>query len=132
MDVRMIDFQKYIDDRGNLVIAELDKHIPYPVKRVYYIYGVTDNKSRGLHSHKNLQQIYIGIAGSCTVTLDDGKEKRTVRLDDPTKGLYIGHNVWREISEFSKDAVLLVLASEVYSESDYIRNYDEFLESLKD
>ena len=130
MDCRVINFQQYGDERGELVVAEYEKEIPFPVKRVYYIYGVSDGKRRGFHSHKNLRQVYIAIHGSLKVMLDDGEKQETVLLDDPAKGLYIGHNVWREIFDFSKDAVLLVLASEKFSESDYIRNHDVFLESV--
>ena len=132
MDVRWIDFQNHGDDRGNLVVAEYEKEIPFLVKRIYYIYGVSDDKRRGFHSHKELKQVYIAINGSLKVMLDDGKKQEIVTLDSPTKGLYIGHNVWREIYDFSKDAILLVLASEKYSEQDYIRNHDEFLSSLKE
>lgn len=128
MDIKQIDFQKHGDSRGMLVVAEYEKEIPFTVKRVYYIYGVGEHTSRGFHSHKNLQQIYIAIHGSCKVMLTNGKEKQVVTLDDPAKGLYIGHNVWREIFDFSHDGVLLVLASEKYSEDDYIRSYDEFQE----
>lgn len=128
MDIKEVDFQKVVDNRGNLVIAEFGKQIPYEVKRVYYIYGAEENTRRGYHSHKELQQIYIAIAGQCSVDLTDGEEKRTVTLNDPSKGLYIGHGVWREIYNFSKDAVLLVLASATYSEDDYIRTYEEFIE----
>ena len=132
MDTRWIDFQKHGDDRGSLVVAEYEKEIPFLVKRIYYIYGVDDDKRRGFHSHKNLRQVYIAIHGSVKVMLDDGERQETVLLDNPAQGLYIGHNVWREIFDFSKDAVLLVLASEKFSESDYIRNHDEFLASLKE
>ena len=132
MDTRWIDFQKHGDDRGSLVVAEYEKEIPFLVKRIYYIYGVDDDKRRGFHSHKNLRQVYIAIHGSVKVMLDDGDKQETVLLDNPAQGLYIGHNVWREIFDFSNDAVLLVLASEKFSESDYIRNHDEFLASLKE
>ncbi len=132
MDTKWIDFQKHGDDRGSLVVAEYEKEIPFLVKRIYYIYGVDDDKRRGFHSHKNLRQVYIAIHGSVKVMLDDGERQETVLLDNPAQGLYIGHNVWREIFDFSNDAVLLVLASEKFSESDYIRNHDEFLASLKE
>ena len=132
MDTRWIDFQKHGDDRGSLVVAEYEKEIPFLVKRIYYIYGVDDDKRRGFHSHNNLRQVYIAIHGSVKVMLDDGERQETVLLDNPAQGLYIGHNVWREIFDFSQDAVLLVLASEKFSESDYIRNHDEFLASLKE
>ena len=132
MDTRWIEFQKHGDDRGSLVVAEYEKEIPFLVKRIYYIYGVSDGKRRGFHSHKNLRQVYIAIHGSVKVMLDDGEKQETVLLNNPAQGLYIGHNVWREIFDFSEDAVLLVLASEKFSEADYIRNHDEFLASLKE
>lgn len=131
LDIKKISFQKHGDDRGNLVVAEYGKEFPFTVKRVYYIYGVDGDKKRGFHSHRNLEQVYIAIHGSCKVTLTDGTDTQTVTLSDPSEGLYIGHNVWREIYDFSEDGVLLVLASEVYKESDYIRSYEEFLKELK-
>lgn len=130
MRINLIDFQKYNDDRGNLVVAEFEKEIPFTVKRVYYIYGVSGDKKRGFHSHKSLEQIYICINGSCKVKLFDGKDEETVTLGDPSQGLYLGHNIWREIFDFDENAVLLVLASDVYRESDYIRDLTEFKNSL--
>lgn len=131
MDVKKINFQKHGDSRGNLVVAETGKEFPFVVKRIYYIYGVGEGIKRGFHSHKNLEQVYIAIHGSCKVTLTDGKSSKTVSLDNPSEGLYIGHNVWREIFDFSPDGVLLVLASDIYSEDDYIRTYDEFLKFIE-
>ncbi len=89
MDVRKIEFQQHGDDRGMLVVAEHDKEIPFIVKRIYYIYGADANTRRGFHSHKELEQVYIAIHGSCKVTLTDGDETKTVRLNDPAQGLYI-------------------------------------------
>lgn len=129
MDIKKIDFQKHGDDRGMLVVAEYEKEIPFIVKRIYYIYDADANTKRGFHSHKNLQQIYIAIHGSCKVKLTDGKEQQIICLDNQAEGLYIGHNVWREIYDFSSDCVLLVLASEKYSEDDYIRTYEQFEQS---
>ena len=131
MDIKKIQFQNHSDPRGSLVVAEWGKELPFEVKRIYYIFGVGGDQRRGFHSHKALRQVYIAIHGSMKVLLDDGERQETVLLSDPAEGLYIGHNVWREIFDFSDDAVLLVLASEPYSESDYIRNHDEFLQSLK-
>lgn len=128
MDIKKIKFQQHNDSRGMLVVAEHQKEIPFLVKRIYYIYDADKTTNRGFHSHKNLEQIYIAIHGSCKVTLTDGSDVETVCLDDATEGLYIGHNVWREIFDFSSDAVLLVLASELYSEDDYIRSYEQFME----
>lgn len=132
MDIRWIDFQKHGDDRGNLVVAEYGKEIPFVVKRIYYLYGVGNGKSRGYHSHKNLQQVYIPICGTIKVRVDDGKTTEEIVLDDATKGLYFGKKVWREIYDFSPNAVLLVLASDVFSEDDYIRNHGEFLKYLEE
>lgn len=131
MDIRMIDFQNYNDKRGCLVVAEYEKEIPFLVRRVYYIHSVPDGEKRGFHSHKRLQQIYIAIKGSCKVMLTSGNETKDVVLADPSVGLYIGNDVWREIYNFSEDAVLLVLASEEYDEDDYIRKYDEFISTVK-
>lgn len=130
MDIRLIDFQSHDDERGCLVVAETQKEIPFDIKRLYYIYDVGKEKERGFHSHKRLEQVYIGIHGSMKVTLSDGTEKKEIILDNPKQGLYIGHNVWRTITDFSTDAVLLVAASEHYDENDYIRSYDEFVASL--
>lgn len=130
MDIRLIDFQSHDDERGCLVVAETQKEIPFDIKRLYYIYDVGKEKERGFHSHKRLEQVYIGIHGSMKVTLSDGTEKKEIILDNPKQGLYIGHDVWRTITDFSPDAVLLVAASEHYDENDYIRSYDEFVASL--
>lgn len=131
MDIKMIDFQTHGDDRGSLVVAEYNKELPFVVRRIYYIYGVSDGKRRGYHSHRKLQQIYIAIHGSVKVDLDDGVTKQMVELSSADKGLFIGHNIWREIYDFSPDAVLLVLASDEFSESDYIRSYDEFVKEFQ-
>ena len=124
----LIDFQAIGDDRGWLVVIEGNKNIPFDVKRVYYIYDTQNEVIRGKHAHSKLQQIIFCPKGSCDFILDDGKERTVVRLDSPHKGLYIKSNLWREFTNFSKDCVVMVLASEHYDESDYIRNYDDFLE----
>lgn len=131
MDIKLINFQEYVDKRGNLVVAEYGKEIPFIVRRIYYIYGVPEGEKRGFHSHKRLRQVYIAIHGSCEVMLISGEDKKTTKLESPAQGLYIGNDVWREIYNFSTDAVLLVLASEEYSEDDYIRKYDKFIESVE-
>ena len=124
--IRLIDLPSLGDERGSLVAIEANKHIPFEVKRVYYIFGTQPGVSRGFHAHKNLQQLAVCVAGKCRMLLDDGVNKESVWLDSPTKGLLIGNNVWREMHEFSDDCVLLVLASEYYDESDYIRDYSDF------
>ena len=99
---------------------------------LYYMYDTKEGIHRGFHAHKNLKQILICIHGSCKVLLDNGKEKKIVSLEKPYEGLYIPHNMWREMYDFSPDAVLMVLASEVYKEEDYIRDYDAFLEMIRE
>jgi len=132
MEVIKYVFKPHGDERGQLVALEELKDIPFKVKRVYYIYDTLPNVVRGFHAHKNLKQILICIHGSCKIKLDNGKEKEIVLLDKPYEGLYVDNNMWREMFDFSEDAVLLVLASELYDESDYIRNYDDFLKFISE
>ena len=127
MQVIKYVFQPHGDDRGQLIALEEFKDIPFRIKRVYYMYGTAEGVTRGYHAHKTLQQILICIHGSCKILLDNGKEKKVVSLEKPYEGLYISNDMWREMYDFSNDAVLMVLASEQYCEDDYIRDYDEFL-----
>lgn len=127
MQVIKYVFQPHGDSRGQLVALEEFKDIPFQIRRVYYMYDTTPGVVRGKHAHKSLQQILICIHGSCKILLDNGKEKKVVPLEKPYEGLYVSNNMWREMYDFSSDAVLMVLASEPYDESDYIRDYDEFL-----
>ena len=120
-------FQPHGDERGQLVAIEEYKDIPFTIKRVYYMYETEKGVVRGYHAHKSLQQILICIHGSCKISLDNGREKKIVALEKPYEGLYVSENMWREMFDFSSDAVLMVLASDLYDESDYIRSYDEFL-----
>lgn len=131
MQVVKYVFQPHGDSRGQLVALEELKDIPFKIKRVYYMYGTGEGVRRGLHAHRSLEQILICIHGSCKVLLDDGIEKKIVPLERPYEGLYVSNNMWREMFDFSSDAVLLVLASELYDEADYIRDYDEFLSSVR-
>ena len=124
-------FQPHGDDRGQLVALEELKDIPFHIKRVYYMYDTGECIVRGHHAHRSLQQILICIHGSCKILLDNGKEKKVIPLEKPYEGLYVSNLMWREMYDFSPDAVLMVLASELYDEADYIRNYDEFLEYVK-
>lgn len=125
-------FQQHGDERGQLVALEEGKDIPFQIKRVYYMYDTQKGVRRGFHAHKSLEQILICIHGTCKVLLDNGEEKKIVSLEKPYEGLYIANNMWREMYDFSEDAVLMVLASDYYNEDDYIRDYDRFLESLKE
>ena len=127
MQIKKYVFEPHGDDRGQLVALEELKDIPFAVKRVYYMYETTPGVTRGKHAHKCLQQIMICIHGSCKVLLDNGIEKTVVTLNKPNEGIYIANDIWREMFDFSSDAVLMVLASELYDENDYIRDYDIFL-----
>lgn len=128
MKIQKYEFQMHGDERGQLSVVEENKDIPFSIKRVYYLYGTQNRVIRGLHAHKKLEQILICVNGYCKIKLDNGKEKEVVELKSPTEGLYVGPSQWREMYDFSEDAVLLVLASEMYDEEDYIRDYAAFLE----
>ena len=112
---------------SNLISLDTGNMLPFDVKRIYYLYGVPENQERGSHAHKELLQVLIAAAGSFTVELDDGKNKKKFFLNSPSKGLLILPGIWRNLTDFSFGSVALVLASEYYTETDYIRNYDEFL-----
>jgi dTDP-4-dehydrorhamnose 3,5-epimerase-like enzyme len=116
------------DDRGSLIALEAAREIPFPIERVYFVFGTRPGVDRGFHAHKTLEQWAVCVSGSCVMTMDDGRERRSVRLDSPEKGLYIGRGIWREMSDFSPDAVLMVIASNHYDEADYIRSYEDFLD----
>jgi dTDP-4-dehydrorhamnose 3,5-epimerase-like enzyme len=115
------------DERGSLVALEGGKTVPFPIQRVYYLFGTKLGVSRGFHAHKKLQQVAVCVTGRCRMVLDDGQKREEVWLDTPTQGLLIGNMVWREMHDFSHDCVLLVLASNHYDENDYIRNYEDFI-----
>lgn len=127
--IKWIDFQSLGDARGSLVAVEIgmEKVVPFDIKRVYYIYQTGEGVSRGFHAHRNLKQVAICLAGKCRMVLDNGKKREEIWMSSPTRGLLIESMVWREMHDFSRDCVLLVLASEHYAESDYIRNYDIFV-----
>ena len=132
MQVVKYAFQQHGDDRGQLVALEELRDIPFENKRVYYVYDTVEGVRRGFHSHSSLQQILICIHGSCKVLLDNGKEKKIIFLEKPYEGLYVPQNMWREMYDFSPDAVLMVLASEYFREEDYIRDYEEFLKTVSE
>jgi len=130
MKINILDFKILGDDRGSLISIEQSKNIPFNIKRVYYIFGTKKNIRRGFHAHKKLKQVAICISGSCEFLLDNGKTKKTILLNSPDKGLLINDMIWREMYNFSNNCTLIVLANEYYNESDYIRNYDEFLKMV--
>lgn len=125
MTLEQIQFKEHMDSRGGLVAVE-DYELPFRPKRVYYIYGVGREVRRGFHAHKRLEQVMICVHGSCKILFDDGIMQKEMVLNNPAEGIYVGTMIWREMYDFSEDAVLMVLASRNYEEEDYIRNYDEF------
>jgi len=131
MDVKLIELQSHGDERGSLVALEEFINIPFTIKRVYYMFDTQKTVSRGFHAHKHLKQLAIVLKGSCRLKLDNGQEKVVVYLDNPSQGLYLDSCVWREIYDFSDDCVLVVLSDALYDESDYVRNYDEFVRMIK-
>ncbi len=118
------------DARGNLVAIEGTRNVPFEIARVYYLYGTDTDVARGFHAHRTLRQWAVCVAGSCTMLLDDGAAKETLRLDDPAAGVAIPPMVWHEMRDFAPGSVLLVLADQLYDEADYIRNYDDFRAAL--
>ena len=130
MQVVKYMFQPHGDDRGQLIALEEYNDIPFEIKRVYYMYDTKGGVRRGYHAHKSLEQILVCIHGTCKVLMDNGREKKIVPLEKPYEGLYIPNNIWREMYDFSQDAVLMVLASDYYKEEDYIRDYDAFLKMV--
>lgn len=115
------------DENGWLVSLESGGNVPFDIKRVYYIFGTEASIKRGMHAHRNLEQLIVCVSGSCSFSVDDGKQSALIKMDRPEKALHIRGVIWREMMDFSPDCVLMVLASQHYDESDYIRDYDEFI-----
>ena len=128
---KIIDLPKILDPRGNLTVAQSMDHIPFNVSRVYWVYDVPAGESRGGHAHKQCREFIVAASGSFTVTLDDGYTQTSYHLNHPWQGLYVETGVWRTLNDFSARAVCLVLASDPFEEDDYIRDYNDFLATLK-
>jgi hypothetical protein len=128
---RIIELPKISDPRGNLTFVEGDQHVPFEIKRVYYLYDVPGGAERGGHAHKGLQQLIIAMSGSFDVVLDDGANKTRFHLNRSYYGLYVCPMIWRELDNFSSGSVCMVLASNRYDESDYYRDYAEFLHAVR-
>ena len=126
MEIKIVNIPKIEDPRGNLSVIEKEV-VPFEIKRVYYLYDVPAGAERGGHAHKKLQQFLVALSGSFDVILNDGKEEKIVTLNKPIEGLLITNGIWRELKNFSSGAVCLVVASDVFEEADYIREFDEFL-----
>ena len=124
---RIIDLPKINEPRGNLTFIEGNRHIPFNIQRVYYLYDVPGGAERGGHAHKGLHQLIIAMSGSFDVVLNDGRKKKRIHLNRSYKGLYVCPMIWRELDNFSSGSVCMVLASNLYDESDYYRDYADFL-----
>ncbi|MDG9883148.1 WxcM-like domain-containing protein [Pseudomonas putida CSV86] len=128
--INLVEVQVLGDDRGHLSVLEANKNIPFDIRRVYYLTGTQPGVARGFHAHKELEQMAVCVAGSCRMIMDDGLRSEEVILDSPAKVLHVGKMVWHEMHDFTEDCVLLVLANDYYDESDYIRNYEQFLQAV--
>ena len=129
-DCKIINLPKLTDPRGNLTFIEGNRHIPFDIRRIYYLYDVPGGSERGGHAHKALSQLIIAISGTFDVILSDGCDKKRFHLNRSFQGVYVCPMLWRELDNFSSGSVCLVLASNVYDETDYYRNYDEYLKAL--
>ena len=128
---KIISLQKMVDPRGNLSIAEGMKDIPFNVSRVYWTYDVPSGACRGGHAHKHCREFIVAVSGSFTITLDNGREKKSYTLNRPYQGLLVDTDIWRTLDDFSSGSVCLVLAEDLFDEDDYIRNYKDFINYLK-
>lgn len=126
-DCKQISFPKITDQRGNLTFIEGLHHIPFPIKRIYYLYDVPGGESRAGHAHKALHQVFISMSGSFDLHLDDGKEKTTYHMNRSYWGVYVCPMTWRVLDNFSSGSTCMVLASELYDENDYIRSHQDFV-----
>lgn len=127
--INTIDFNILGDERGSLISLEENKNVPFQIKRVYYIFGTKNGVSRGFHAHKELKQLAVCVRGSCRFIMDNGKKREELILDKPNIGLLINPMQWHEMHDFSEDCIIIVLANNYYDESDYIRDYDSFINS---
>lgn len=131
-DCKLITLPKISDERGSLSVAENNRHIPFEIKRIFYLYDVPDSQSRGAHAHKTLEQFIVCLAGGFDVEIDDGCEKQRFYLHKPWEGLYLPPMIWTSVENFREQAICLSLASQHYDEADYYRNYAAFLQAVSE
>ena len=131
-DCTIIELDKHHHEKGNITVVENSFTVPFDIQRTYYLYDIPGGESRGGHAHKELRQLIVAASGSFTVTLDDGKVRRSFVLNRPYQGLLVVPGIWRTLDDFSSGAVCLVLASHAYDEDDYIRDYQDFIEYKND
>ena len=130
--IRLLEWKDLGDERGNLVVVEGNMDIPFELKRIFYIYGSDDTVVRGQHANRLSEFVMINVSGTSKVKVDNGEESRVIELNRPRMGLYLKNNIWKDMYDFSADSILLVLASEHYDESEYIRDYQEYLRFIKE
>ena len=131
-DCKIVNLPKITEPRGNLTFVEGGRHVPFEIRRVYYLYDVPGGADRGGHAHKELRQLIVSMSGSFDVILDDGRQKQRYHLNRSYYGLYVCPMIWRELDNFSSGSVCLVLASNLYDESDYYREYEDYLKARGD
>lgn len=130
-DCRYIDFPKINDRRGNLTFIESERQVPFEIRRVFYIYDIPSGEVRGAHAHRRLRQVIVCLSGSLDVVVNDGREQKTIHLNRPTRGLYLPPMIWANMENFDSNTIYVVIASTRYDESDYIRDFDEFMRLAK-
>lgn len=129
---KILKFPQLGDERGHLVVVEGNKDIPFDIKRIFYIYGSDKDVVRGQHANRLSEFTLINISGRCDVFVDDGRNQETIILDKPHQGIYLNKMVWKNMFNFSKDAILLVLSNEYYNSKEYIRDYEEFKKIIRE
>lgn len=131
MDIQRIPLQSHGDERGLLIALEHERNVPFPIRRVYYLFATRRDVHRGQHAHRHLNQLIVALRGSVRLLLDDGHGPAETVLDDPAQGVLLGRMIWRDLYDFSEDCVLMVLADQLYDASDYITDYDQFLREVR-
>ena len=128
----LVQFPRISDQRGSLAFGEAERHIPFPIKRIFWTYNIQDGNMRGDHAHRTCEMVLFPIGGSFDIELDDGEHRTVLHMDDPSQGVFIPPLVWCKLLNFTKDAACISLASEEYRAEDYIHDYEEFLKLIKD